>query len=1423
MEWTKFNTHGESPNHAFEVMCNILFEGWCKTEYKDELKYFSFVNGSGGDGGVEAYAVLNSGDIIGVQSKWFPSKMNDEQFIQIENSFNTAVRVRPKIKRYIVCVPRDLSSKKMVKNDQVAKNTEDSKWLKLIDKLQKTNPSVVVNLWDETTIQSKLLTSESLGCHKYWFDNTELFDNEIVGSYDRAINSWAKTKYISDLYSTGYIHNQLEDFAVNYSVVSKRYNEVKKILSIFEALKKAYRDMLILKFPEKDRSIVKKIQCDIELLDEWIIHFKEIEPIVANGGNVKEDFLNEKIELNCTKIELKKCSLYPHHYFHFYEVIKILEHIERDVFKCCQTLNNDFDDNRIIFLGNQGTGKTAGIVCETNIMLQEKTHLPILVHAKDFSIGDNWLSILLKTLELPYTWSDRELLKALENAALLRNKFSNDNQVINIQPKCLICVDGIDEAASWSFWKERIEEAKTYEKDFAGIKFVFLSRPYVFQNYCKLDYNYCFYRLPSSGDVSVTELFNSYINFYNIDIDGNVWIKEMLRTPIALKLFCDLYKNSRISSLQKSSVVISNLFQEKINSVECEYRRAGKETDNQSMVWTVLIIIATKLIDKIQLSYNDIYNMCNEPIKSHLEEILKFVEKEGFLYSRQIQKDSFSIPETVYSWGMQPAFDYLIAKKLFDTIKENKNIETEYTKGIYQMLSLIAIEEDNKFVFEYPNIKLNKDTNFELICYALANASAEIAGKYRDYVKKLMAYSVDEFREIFDRIILPVSNVPNHPLGSILLDEFLRDFVEPAKRDIWWSIPTYLKDNYGACWRSYTDIDTTSVKLSNDDNYLGLPLLLVWRLSSVNNKVRYECRLKLTKWGIDNSEQFFMLLIYCADINDEQIIEDIFSVAYGIALGQYVKDEYLSKMTTWIMENVFSDAGLIKYENVVVRYYCKGIVEMAISRNLYDKDKESKLIPPYDYNACIMPAYEKAFEAKRMFGYEPIDYDLARYVLCEQLDCFFEFNHKTKTYSKGAEKFIGEYKKRYGINLLEPDSLIISIAYQYILNQGWEKKTFWEYKDKENIGVDIAIRSTFYPSTHGQMSSVMTVAEKYVWCVKHRIEAVLANRMMSRDLEGNIAYINDYSDLENFTNTYQDYINSKQKEQEELWFHTDQMVCSKYEEYSIENIENWMTNGDVPDFKTWIKDNHDETMLYAFTSIINELAGIKENIWISSGAVKCDEFDSFIKALNIYSEDRMLLLNVADFHAYQKCRCYCTPQEACTVQSNREVEESIFIGQDDSTVELYKLITSCTTSYAEKIENIFYLPSKLTRTITGITYGDGYKYLNKDGDLISRYTESGENLQNQQKCLLINSSILNESLEQNQYKIFWIFRVYRCPSNKAYEALGEQIMHDTDRTFATWFDGDECKFVELPDIEPPRICTTDYKTLVKVLYSDTEE
>ena len=83
--------------------------------------------------------------------------------------------------------------------------------------------------------------------------------------------------------------------------------------------------------------------------------------------------------------------------------------------------------------------------------------------------------------------------------------------------------------------------------------------------------------MPSFGDINVQDLFDTYIDYYNIDLDRNIWIKGMLRTPMALKLFCDIYKNSKVGSLSKNSVVITKLFQKKINSIEIVYRKAGKE------------------------------------------------------------------------------------------------------------------------------------------------------------------------------------------------------------------------------------------------------------------------------------------------------------------------------------------------------------------------------------------------------------------------------------------------------------------------------------------------------------------------------------------------------------------------------------------------------------------------------------------------------------------------------------------------------------------------------------------------------------------------------------------------------------------------------------------------------------------------------
>ena len=91
MNWTTLQTYNESPERAFEILCNQLFENWSKREYNDKFASFCVVNGSGGDGGVESYSTLIDGGIIGLQAKWFPYSISDNQIRQIKNSIETAI------------------------------------------------------------------------------------------------------------------------------------------------------------------------------------------------------------------------------------------------------------------------------------------------------------------------------------------------------------------------------------------------------------------------------------------------------------------------------------------------------------------------------------------------------------------------------------------------------------------------------------------------------------------------------------------------------------------------------------------------------------------------------------------------------------------------------------------------------------------------------------------------------------------------------------------------------------------------------------------------------------------------------------------------------------------------------------------------------------------------------------------------------------------------------------------------------------------------------------------------------------------------------------------------------------------------------------------------------------------------------------
>ena len=1398
MDWTKFNTHGESSNHAFEVMCNLLFEAWCKKEYGEQLVNVTFINGDGGDGGVEAYATLTDGSIVGVQSKWFPDKLEESQIKQIGNSFSTAITVRPFLSRYIVCIPRDLGSQRIVKGGKVSQNTEENRWIKLKESFKRIASNVAVELWDETRIQEMITWPELIGVYKFWFDNSEIFDNYFELSYKKAICSWAKPKYIPDLYAEGHIHKHIEFFLGSYSLSERRYVELCKMIDRLATLKRSFQDLLELEVPNADQDLDTNIKKDLVTLDDWISLLEKGKESVRRGITIS---LDDDLELGCTVEVIKNSFLYFQKYFHFHSVEKALESLIDDFYDF-KDLLYDKDSNCLILLGNPGTGKTTGIVSEIDAFFKKKEHLSILVHAKDFSVGETWVTIIEKTLGLSSEWDEKELFFALQSSAYIgRGEVASDQ--FDVVPKCVICIDGIDESDSWDFWKERIEETKVYKDLYPRIKFVFLSRPYVFGDIYRLSYRNDIFIIPHYGDVNPMELCDAYFEKYMISIGNNRLIKTLLRTPIAVKLFCDIYQGTDVEDIDNNTAVITKLFRKKIESLEERFNRQLKR-DLTGSVQNILCEVAELFSVSEILSEKELIERLDGSITRYLPELLRFLEEEGFIYSFKRQKDEFSKVVTYYSWGMQPAFDYLIARKLFDAIERDEQIDIVFSSGIYEMLSLIVIEEKGKLLFQCPNIKIEDEALFDLVCYTLSSASVNAVTPFRDYLKTIMGHSVYQFREVVNQVVIPVSIIPGHPLGADLLDEFLREFSNSAERDIWWSIPGYLRDNYKVKWRANTEIRFEVITLREGDTSDSLPLILAWSLSSVNNEIRKYSRMELITWGTIHSDEYWKLFLRMADIDDNQILEDIFAVAYGIALDQFATEEYIKESSQWVLTNVFSSAGLKRYENSAIRYYSSSIVRIAISRKIEKISVIEAITPPYAYESEDPGIALEAISADRMGGYMAIDYDLSRYVLCDYLGGFFRRNYKNNTLESDAVAFLEKYKSKYGVLDLHVDGLIISMAYQYLKNHGWNPEVFWQYDDPEKYGVDNVIRRTHSHATHGSMSRVMTVAEKNVWLARHYIECILANEIVFRNWSSdeNESYLDDYSYLENFINPYQDFVNKNHHEVEECWYHMDLLARLSGENLDDKVIEQWMQDGEMPDFESWLFGYDGFMLLDTFTNAVNDIAGIEEAIWVSTGIVEKQNMPRLIEYLKVYSEERVELQNHSGFHAAQDCMCYCTPQEACAVRPDKEIESSICFNAGDETIDVKKGSARCLSADEMDVEKTFFLPSSFVRNITGITFGDGFEYKDSDGNVIATFVCNGESWETQQEILLIDKNKFLKALEEKDYMPFWIFRVYRRPSSKAYEKYPD-IMHDTDITYIVWKD-DIISYMLLDEVTPPR-------------------
>lgn len=1016
MNWQHFQTYNDAPTQAFESMCNQLFELWSKKTYIDSIKTVTIVNGSGGDGGVESFATLKDETIIGLQAKWFINSISANQFRQISKSIETALRVRPLIKQYIVCVPRDLSSDRIGKGNKIIEDTELNRWNQLKNKLQEDYPGLKIDLWNETQLLTKLQDAAAAGIYRYWFEKSEISKELIVYSYEKQKSGWLSQKYTPCLHIQGQMQKSILKFI---GTIDDRLNSINTLNDISQKCNKFLKAcdeylQFVQDYSTQEQLIheIQRIQEQVnKLLGDIKLYIEAVSKDQRVEVSIKEDIwyidYDNLLEL------LKQNEQFNENYFHINEIEKAAKALQTyEIQNIVSSIRFQIYNKKYLILGNPGSGKTHGIANLVESLSDGKLHIPILIHAKDVNPNNNWSDIIKKSLGLASVWNEIEIWQALE-ALSYRQEINNistmSTEASKIIPKILICIEGVDESKPHELWHDRLREIEAISSRYPRLKFCITSRPYVFR---ELKHNDCLLsntlRLPSDGDVPVNVLFQEYVEYFHLNIEGCYWIKWSLKTPLALRIFCENYKYRSISGIDKSSITITNLLSHKFKIIEKEFN-SKYETgyrDKELIVQNSLLEIAKKFLINATVYRNDlIITLKDVPglidiAHDYRKELIDFIEDYGILQSYTVNSyNIFEPSKTYYMIGIQPFFDYILALLIINGIKDPSEVAITDTlvrhEGALQMVSILLLEDYDYLITKNKSFKDNLSNNelFDLVCFTLSNVSPKPASQYKSMVINMMKFNADYLKNVVNKIILPVSRIENHPLGPQILHDYLMGFETPGKRDIIWSAPVHLRCNTEAPWKCYITIDLKNKRyeLSCEDKYNGIPLVYAWMLTTVNNIERVGYRQELMKWSAMNPFEFYNLFELICNTNDPQMREDLFAIAMGTVFILEKGHPCIKLFCDWVIKNIFASDKINMNYSCAVRYYSRAIVERSYAFGDITVEDVNKSRPPYNTSG-IIPLNHEAISGTRMGGFGPIDYDLARYVLCDPIDRMF-FSH----------------------------------------------------------------------------------------------------------------------------------------------------------------------------------------------------------------------------------------------------------------------------------------------------------------------------------------------------------------------------------------------------------------------------------------------
>lgn len=1430
----KFNTQGMSPADAFEELCCQLFEYWGKRQQQFDGNWtYCNIRGAGGDGGIEAYWNNESStECYALQAKWFRSTLTSGQWNQIWNSVQQAIRIRPYLTQYTICISHNLTSSKTIAHGKTSQG-EDAAWRKFKSEIEIENPGLEVVLWDENEISNLLVQHANEGLRRFWFEKTEVNPEVFQVALAKTV-ARLKSRYIPDINEDGDLSIFLDKYLGSPTQRKRLIDEIdgyletcNNITSMIDSLIAAVcRELDINSLPESDKELVSKAESCKTAIECYIRKLSTIKDFLAIEGDrlskSKYDALCSA-DINYSDIEgfideITKIKIEPSLHNHAYELKGALASFREypSIWELRREALESHINAHCIVVGDQGTGKTCGFAGKARALQCGVSHVPILILASDIPENATWFEIIKQVLGLSGTWDEPSLWQALSTYVSLRD-IKIDSMFI--RSKVVIMVDGLDEKHSSYFWEEKIHEADAITDQYPRIRFLYSSRPWLINKFEDNELEDCCYEIATGGDVPVYKLFDRYIDHYGIRIEGETQYRYLLNTPNELKLFCNVYKGQTLN--RSASTTLSQLTSSEIKRLDTELeKRLPNVVDisRKKPVLTALSSLSRHFMNHESIDEAEIERLLSRfGIRNQVKDAtINLLIRYGILLDMNSERtfhdapDYLNLPEPAcYIPGSRHLWDYCIAQCLLQNNAQYFKEILTHNQDATMLYGVLLVEKKGILPSKDPRLidAIDEDHLRKIDLYALSNANPNTTEKFKPWAMELLCVGGRDSSDVVNGIVARVANYPHHPLGTELLNEYLKSFKSPVERDIVWSLPIAVKMNLHNSQIAYYEERRhlkSLPRLDGREKANQMPLIFAWKLSSLSNLERSHYRRDLIKWAMKNPEEFACIFEQFVNCNDPQIREDIFAIAEEIVCQGTPDSPVKQRFCTIAIEAVFKYPDKQGNRDAAIRHYARLLAEHCNGSGLMAMGDIDLCRPPYpfDNEKSPMPISKVACRAEAMCGYGPIHYDLARYVLVDRLASAFKRPQVPSNLNNRyimLEQIMRASAADAEINEpLEFQGWVISAAYQYLLNHGFDENTIRGEIGVDGYrtgGIDRLISVAYGRADHGLRSTVMTIAEKYVWCARNEICGYLADRIpvceecpVDERSQSN-TYCNEYRNLLSFDSPLFEaaVMTASNKVQGKTPHFPKDFSCSGFEQLSKEGFEEWAngiteesafamlnyspiedTNGEV--LKGGLESHAIPIALYSCDWAVN---GKNSRIWVHAGAMnrmELEKLDLDGSAIVDINE------NVSSFIAsiaLSQSVCYIAPTEAFASPQLVEIDESELVNNNSRVhSRLIPLTGQGVDRLIEKDDYWYFFPSTMAREACQIERTDGVHYLNNEGETIFEEVCFGLEYRHQYHALLAEGEVLQSALRAKGFELVWYATVQRGPNNLVGERLG---------------------------------------------------